>query len=63
MPISPNKDAMVKNISTNEPVSLGKLRYRTNCIGKLIIQVKVKHHRLGSEWIDAKSHHVKLTDD
>jgi len=54
---------MVKNVTTNDPVSLGQLRYRTNCIGKLVIQVKVKHHRLGSEWIDAKAHHITLTED
>ncbi len=63
MAIISNKDAMVKNINSNEPVSLGQIRYRTNCVGKLVIQVKVKHHRLGSEWIDAKSHHVTLTED
>lgn len=63
MAITPNKDAMIKNISSNEPVSLGQIRYKINCIGKLIIQVKVKHHRLGSEWIDAKAHHITLTED
>lgn len=63
MGIIANKDAMIKNVNTNEPASLGQLRYRTNCIGKLVIQVKVKHYRLGSQWIDAKAHHVTLTED
>ncbi len=70
MGIIPSKLAMTYNVHTNEPTSLGQLRYRVNCLGKLIIQVKVEYssnknniHRIRSEWIDAKPHHVTLTED
>jgi hypothetical protein len=47
--------------------SEGKLRYRTNCLGKLIIQVRLDRFIFGkgwrSEWVDAKSHHIRLVDE
>ncbi len=45
----------------------GEIRYRVNCLGKLIIQTRVRKFTVGkgwnSEWIDAKSYDVRLTED
>ena len=52
---------------SGEWLSEGKLRTRVNCIGKLIIQVKLSRFVTGKgwkyEWVDAKSHHVTLSDE
>ena len=52
---------------SDEWLSSGKLRYRMNCLGKLIIQVKLERFVAGKgwkyEWVDAKAHHVTLTEE
>lgn len=44
----------------------GQLRYRVNCIGKLVIQVRLERFKVGKgwkyEWVDAKAHHVTLIE-
>jgi len=56
-----------RNEDESTPIGAGKLRYRTNCLGKLIIQVKIEKFVLGkgwkNEWVDAKAHQVSLVDD
>ncbi len=48
-------------------LSSGKLSYRVNCLGKLIIQVKMERFVTGKgwkfEWVDAKAHHITLADE
>ena len=52
---------------TTPVVAEGKLRYRVNCLGKLIIQVKEERFISGKgwrrNWIDAKPHHVIMIDE
>ena len=52
---------------SGEWLSTGKLRYRVNCLGKLIIQVKLERFVSGRgwkyEWVDAKAHHITMIDE
>ncbi len=47
--------------------STGEIRYRVNCLNKLIIQTKVRKFTVGkgwkNEWVDAKCYDVRLTED
>jgi len=49
------------------PICSGTLRYRTNCLGKLIIQTKVERFKVGKgwkhEWVDAKAHQVTMVNE